>query len=347
MVFLKSARRGGPEKSSCAGSSVKTFSNHCLTPRNGFSTPLGRTKKIVATFGAEIHEWLTAHFVNRKSSILPPPAPLTPIPTKLNHRLLYLSLLQAHHCFISQGTEEARKSFPPSAALPGVPRSSYGHFRRPTRGSFSSQKGPEMAINRDFPGLRAFSAILPADKIEEREIPHPMVQSTARFGAPRPSYGHQPRVVRGGGGADLVKLGHHAVLERRVEADRDVGVVQDALKHPRVASGRQLLGLAPHVQVIVVVVDRHPPDDCGRQLVGHHVPLFVRVVLVQQLVEPLHRHTRRWYVSRLHGSCRRARAGHMGVVRSGLSGRGTEFRWEISPVPCHSVVSAAVTPKTE
>ena len=47
-----------------------------------------------------------------------------------------------------------------------------------------------MAINRDFPGLRAFSAIFARDKIEEREIPHLMVKSAAHFGAPKPSYGH-------------------------------------------------------------------------------------------------------------------------------------------------------------
>ena len=37
----------------------------------------------------------------------------------------------------------------------------------------SSRKTPKMAINRNFPGL-----------------PHPMVKSTARFGAPKSSYGH-------------------------------------------------------------------------------------------------------------------------------------------------------------
>ena len=42
-----------------------------------------------------------------------------------------------------------------------------------------------MAINRDFPGLRAFSANVVTDKNEEQEIPHPMVKSTARFGAPK------------------------------------------------------------------------------------------------------------------------------------------------------------------
>ena len=42
-----------------------------------------------------------------------------------------------------------------------------------------------MAINRNFPGLRAFSANVATDKNEEQEIPHPMVKSTARFGAPK------------------------------------------------------------------------------------------------------------------------------------------------------------------
>ena len=53
------------------------------------------------------------------------------------------------------------------------------------RGKFSSRKTPKMAINRDFPGLRAFSANVVRDKNEEQEIPHPMVKSTARFGAPK------------------------------------------------------------------------------------------------------------------------------------------------------------------
>ena len=54
----------------------------------------------------------------------------------------------------------------------------------------SSRKTPKMAINRDFPGLRAFSANVVRDKNEEQEIPHLMVKSTARFGAPKLSYGH-------------------------------------------------------------------------------------------------------------------------------------------------------------
>ena len=47
-----------------------------------------------------------------------------------------------------------------------------------------------MAINRDFPGLRAFSANFARDRIEEVEIPQPMVESAALYGDPKPSYGH-------------------------------------------------------------------------------------------------------------------------------------------------------------
>ena len=54
----------------------------------------------------------------------------------------------------------------------------------------SSRKTPKMAIKRDFPGLRAFSANVARDKNEEQEIPHPMFKSNARFGAPKSSYGH-------------------------------------------------------------------------------------------------------------------------------------------------------------
>ena len=49
----------------------------------------------------------------------------------------------------------------------------------------SSRKTPKMAINRDFPGLRAFSANVAEDKNEQQEIPHPMVKSTVRFGDPK------------------------------------------------------------------------------------------------------------------------------------------------------------------
>ena len=46
----------------------------------------------------------------------------------------------------------------------------------------SSRKTPKLAINRDFPGLRAFSANVARGQNEEQESPHPMVKSTARFG---------------------------------------------------------------------------------------------------------------------------------------------------------------------
>ena len=55
--------------------------------------------------------------------------------------------------------------------------------RLPT--AVSSRKTPKMAINRNFPGLRAFSANISTDKNEKQELPHPMVKSTARFGAPK------------------------------------------------------------------------------------------------------------------------------------------------------------------
>ena len=53
----------------------------------------------------------------------------------------------------------------------------------------SSRKTPKMAINRNFRGLRAFSANVARDKHEEQEIQHPMVKSTACFGAPKSSHG--------------------------------------------------------------------------------------------------------------------------------------------------------------
>ena len=49
----------------------------------------------------------------------------------------------------------------------------------------SSRRTPKMAINRDFLGLRAFSVYVAEAKNQEQEIPHPMVKSTARFGAPK------------------------------------------------------------------------------------------------------------------------------------------------------------------
>ena len=79
------------------------------------------------------------------------------------------------------------------AARFGAPKPSYGLFSHPAghgRGSFLSRKTPKMAIIRDFPGLRAFSAHFARDRIEEVEIPQPMVKNAAPFGAPKPSYGH-------------------------------------------------------------------------------------------------------------------------------------------------------------
>ena len=49
----------------------------------------------------------------------------------------------------------------------------------------SSRKTPKTAINRDFPGLRAFSANVARGRNEAQEIPHPMLKSAARFGAPK------------------------------------------------------------------------------------------------------------------------------------------------------------------
>ena len=90
-----------------------------------------------------------------------------------------------------------------SAARFGAPKPSYGHFSHlagHNRGKFSSRKTPKMAINRDFPGLGAFSVNSARDNIEEREIPHPMVKSAACFGAPKPSYGHFRRPTSYGWG---------------------------------------------------------------------------------------------------------------------------------------------------
>ena len=49
----------------------------------------------------------------------------------------------------------------------------------------SSRKTPKMAINRNFPGLRAFSANVARDKNEWQEIPYLMIKSAARFGDPK------------------------------------------------------------------------------------------------------------------------------------------------------------------
>ena len=97
--------------------------------------------------------------------------------------------------FATNKIEERKISQPmvKSAARFGAPEPSYGHFSHPAgqgRGKFSSRKTPQMATNRDFPELRAFSANVARDKNEEREIPQPMVKNAARSGAPKPSYGH-------------------------------------------------------------------------------------------------------------------------------------------------------------
>ena len=52
----------------------------------------------------------------------------------------------------------------------------------------SSPKTPKMAINRNFPGLRAFSANVARDKNEGQEIPHPMVKIILE--PLKSSYGH-------------------------------------------------------------------------------------------------------------------------------------------------------------
>ena len=80
-----------------------------------------------------------------------------------------------------------------SAARFGAPTPSYGHFSHPPgngRGRILCRKTPKMAINHGVPGLRAFSANFARDRNEQVESPHLMVKSAARFGAPKPSYGH-------------------------------------------------------------------------------------------------------------------------------------------------------------
>ena len=90
-----------------------------------------------------------------------------------------------------------------SAARFGAPKPSYCHFSHPAGhgwGRFLSRKTPKMAINRDFPGLRALLANFARDRIEEVEIPQPMVKSAALYGAPKPSYGHFSHPAGHGGG---------------------------------------------------------------------------------------------------------------------------------------------------
>ena len=97
--------------------------------------------------------------------------------------------------FVTDRIEEVEIPQPmvKSATRFGAPKPSYGHFSYPAghgRGRFLTRKTPKMAINRDFPGLRAFSANFAADRIEQVEIPQPMVKSATRFGAPKPSHAH-------------------------------------------------------------------------------------------------------------------------------------------------------------
>ena len=90
-----------------------------------------------------------------------------------------------------------------SAAYFRAPKPSYGHFSHPAghgRGRFLNRKTPKMAINRDFPGLRAFSANFARDRIEEVEIPQPMVKSAARVRARIPSHSHFSHPATAGGG---------------------------------------------------------------------------------------------------------------------------------------------------
>ena len=90
-----------------------------------------------------------------------------------------------------------------SAALYGAPKPSYVHFSHPAghgRGRLLTRKTPKMATNRDFPGLRAFSANFARDRIKEVEIFQPMVKSAVRFRAPKPSHGHFSHPATAGGG---------------------------------------------------------------------------------------------------------------------------------------------------
>ena len=64
-------------------------------------------------------------------------------------------------------------------------KSSYGHFSHPAGHGRFKPKNTQNGNKSNFPGLRAFSANVARDKNEEQEIPHPMVKSTARFGAPK------------------------------------------------------------------------------------------------------------------------------------------------------------------
>ena len=64
-------------------------------------------------------------------------------------------------------------------------KSSYSHFSHPAGHGRFKRRNTQNGNKSQFPGLRAFSANVARDKNEEQEIPHPMVKSTARFGAPK------------------------------------------------------------------------------------------------------------------------------------------------------------------
>ena len=64
-------------------------------------------------------------------------------------------------------------------------RDSWEHTGWPRRGQVFKPKNTQNGNQSRFPGLRAFSANVAAAKNEEQEIPHPMVKSTAHFGAPK------------------------------------------------------------------------------------------------------------------------------------------------------------------
>ena len=69
-------------------------------------------------------------------------------------------------------------------------KSSYGHFSHPAGQGHFKPKNTQNGNKSRFPGATCISANVARDKNEEKEIPHPMVKSTARFGALKSSYGH-------------------------------------------------------------------------------------------------------------------------------------------------------------
>ena len=98
--------------------------------------------------------------------------------------------LRAFSVIVAKGKNEEQEiphAMVKSAARFGAPKIELWPFQSPGRArpGHSTRKTPKMGINRDFPGLRTFSANVARDKKEEQEIPHPMVKSAARFGAPK------------------------------------------------------------------------------------------------------------------------------------------------------------------